>query len=212
MCASYGLDPRFIDPDEVLGDDDELEERLRTWAQGNAGETLLPTGKNLRNLNPIVHHEGGARRLELAWWGYLVQGAPARFPSINTRSERLADRGGRMPERAIVPATSWFEMRKPERQWHAFGRGDTELLALAAVTQPGRTADGQDYTCYSIVMRPATPNLEEVHDRMPLLLPPEFLDEWLTSPASADVLVDRALVASDDAAATVRATRISARP
>ncbi|MDE0547003.1 SOS response-associated peptidase family protein [Microbacterium sp. C7(2022)] len=212
MCASYGLDPRFTDSDGVLGEDAQVIDDLRLWAERNEGETLLPTGKNLRNLNPIIRGAGSARTCELAWWGYLVQGAPARFPSINTRSERLRDRSGRPPERAIVPATSWFEMQKPQRQWFSFAPGALDLFAMAAVTQPGRTADGAEYTCYSIVMRPATPALAHIHDRMPLLLPADAIDDWNTGAASAADLVDGALAASEEVLAAVRAVEISARP
>jgi hypothetical protein len=74
MCASYGLDPRFTD-DELLAEADEsLLEGLREWARANAGETLRPTGKNLRNLSPIVVDDGGETTLEPAWWGFLVNG------------------------------------------------------------------------------------------------------------------------------------------
>ncbi len=45
--------------------------------------------------------------------GFLIDGRPSRFPSINTRSERLQDRPGGLRGRAIVPATRWFELQKP---------------------------------------------------------------------------------------------------
>jgi putative SOS response-associated peptidase YedK len=212
MCASYGLDPRFKDTEAILAGDQQLLDELRSWAAQNDGETLLPTGKNLRNLNPIVQERDGHRTLEPAWWGYFVNGEPAKFPSINTRSERLAERTGSLPTRAIVPATSWFEMQKPSRQWFRFDADTLDLIAMAAVTQNGRTADGSNYTCYSIVMRPATNALAKVHDRTPLLIPASFVSDWLTSDSPARELVDDALAASEDALASVTATRAVARP
>lgn len=155
MCASYGLDPRFTDAELLAEADEAILEGLRSWAAENAGETLRPTGKNLRNLNPLVVASEGARVLEPAWWGYLVDGQPAKFPSINTRSERLQDRPGNARSRALVPATDWFEMQKPSRTWHEFGLEPGALFGMAAVTQRGRTPDGESVTCYSIVMRPA---------------------------------------------------------
>ena len=89
-------------------------EQLRTWAEGNASEVVKPTGRILKNLNPIIRSSSS---LELAWWGYLVDGRPSRFPSINTRSERLEIRRGPLPERAIVPASHWREFQKPEKRW-----------------------------------------------------------------------------------------------
>lgn len=206
MCASYGLDPRFTDAELLAAADEEVLDGLRGWAEENAGETVRPTGKNLRNLNPIVVQPDAAPTLEPAWWGFLVGGEPSKFPSINTRSERLQDRPGGLKTRALVPATSWFEMKKPERVWHEFLVDDGALFGMAAVTQRGRTADGTWFTCYSIVMRPAPDRLADIHDRMPLLVPASLSHDWLTADPTREI-IDEAIAASDEVA-----TRVTARP
>jgi len=211
VCASYGLDPRFTDKDEILAKDLELLDGLRSWAEENEGRTLYPTGKDARNLNPIVTEVDGRRELKLAWWGYLVDGLPAKFPSINTKSERLIERGGNRG-RAIAPATMWFEMQKPQRQWFQFSEEDAQLFAMAAVTQSGRTLDGARFTCYSLVMRPAQERVTEIHDRSPLLIPASFVSEWLTSSAPTPELVEAAVRESEAVLEKVAATPISRRP
>lgn len=193
MCASYGLDSRFTDGEYRDAIDAAVLEGLRAWAVGNDGEVLRPTGKNLRNLNPIIT---AVSDWELAWWGYLVGGAPASFASINSRSERLASSRGALSDRAIVPVSFWREMQKPARVWHHFTAPDNGLLGLAAVTRPGRAADGTEYTCYSIVTQPAAGHLEHIHDRMPLLINPGFADEWLTTPNAGSELIEAAVSAS----------------
>ncbi|MBO9626785.1 MAG: SOS response-associated peptidase family protein [Microbacterium sp.] len=195
MCASYGLDPRFTDTDLIDEIDEAVLEGLRAWAAENAGETVRPTGRNLRNLNPLIVPGDGAPTLETGWWGFLVGGQPAKFPSINTRSERLQERQGGLRSRAIVPATSWYEMQKPSKTWHEFLVDGGTLFGMAAVTQRGRTADGDWYTCYSIVMRPAPEHLAGVHDRMPLLLPSALGADWLTAEPTREIL-DEALLAA----------------
>ncbi|WEK60479.1 MAG: SOS response-associated peptidase family protein [Candidatus Microbacterium colombiense] len=195
MCASYGLDPRFTDAELLAAADEAVLEGLRTWAQDNAGETVRPTGRNLRNLNPLIVSTETGPSLEPAWWGFLVGGEPAKFPSINTRSERLQERPGGLKSRAIVPATSWYEMQKPQRVWQEFRLDEGALFGMAAVTQRGRTTDGTWFTCYSIVMRPAPAHLAEVHDRMPVLIPTAFAQEWLTAESGRDV-IDEALLAA----------------
>ncbi len=47
----------------------ELLEGIRAWARNNADEALRPTGRNMRNLNPIVVPGESAPALELGWWG-----------------------------------------------------------------------------------------------------------------------------------------------
>lgn len=211
MCASYGLDPRFTDAALLAAADQAILEGLRSWAEENAGETLRPTGKNLRNLNPVITARDAEPVLETAWWGFLVGGEPAKFPSINTRSERLQDRPGGLRTRAIVPASSWFELQKPSRVWHRFALGEGALFGMAAVTQRGRSADGEWYTCYSIVMRPAPPHLAGVHDRIPLLIPPSLGEDWLTAGPTRE-LIDEAILASDELTERITAVPQSARP
>lgn len=209
MCASYGLDPRLSDPEGLFAGDAELLATLREWAVVNEGQSLVPTGKHRRNLNPVLRAEDDVRRLDLGWWGYLVDGEPAKFASINTRAERLASGRGSLPARAIVPATSWREMAKPSRVWQRFAREgddarhDPSLLGLAAVTRPGRTADGQEFVCFSIVMQPAAPHLAAVHERMPLLIASGFADEWLAADAPTS-LIGAAMDASAAVAETIR--------
>ena len=195
MCASYGLDPRFTDTELLAAADEAVLDGLRDWAEQNARETVRPTGKNLRNLNPIVVQPESTPELEPAWWGFLVGGEPSKFPSINTRSERLQDKPGGLKSRALVPATSWYEMKKPERVWHEFVVDEGALFGMAAVTQRGRTADGQSFTCYSIVMRPAPEHLAGIHDRMPLLIPASLSDDWLTAEPGREI-IDEALAAA----------------
>lgn len=195
MCASYGLDPRFTDAELLAEADEAVLEGLRSWAERNAGKTLRPTGRNLRNLNPVIVDDDDSPVLESAWWGYLVDGAPARFPSINTRSERLQDRPGGLRSRAIVPATGWYELQKPDRIWHEFGLGAGVAFGMAAVTQRGRTPDGEWTTCYSIVMRPAPEHLAALHDRVPVLIPTAFAQDWLSAEPSRE-LIDEALLAA----------------
>lgn len=212
MCASYGLDPRFEDGEFGDALDAELLLTLQTWAEGNANKTLRPTGKNLRNLNPIFVSRGGAPVLELAWWGYLIDGEPAKFPSINTRSERLQQRPAALSGRAIVPATRWFEMQKPSRTWYGFQEESNTLLGLAAVTQRGRTSGGESFTCYSLVMKPAVGAVSAVHDRMPLIVPAGFASDWLGNVARPGDLMEATLNASVPLSERLLADALSGRP
>lgn len=212
MCASYGLDPRFEDHDFVEVLDAELLRSLRTWAEENADEMLRPTGKNLRNLNPIFVSRDGAPVLEFGWWGYLVDGEPAKFPSINTRSERVLQRPAMLKGRAIVPATHWFEMQKPSRTWYSFGLDDHALLGLAAVTQRGQTSDGASFTCYSILMQPSVERLAELHDRMPVLITPDLAVDWLQSSAPPPELLEAAIDGSNSAVRDLLAVATPVRP
>lgn len=210
MCASYGIDPRFTDKSDILAGDLAMLEALRQWADDNADETLRPTGRRKRNLNPIITWARDERTRESGWWGYLENGEPARFPSINTRAERLHAARGAAQARAIVPATRWFERQNPQQVWHEFSSG--ELFAMAAVARQGRTADGARFTCFSIVMQDSPDDLADIHDRSPILIPAGFVDEWLSSRAPVGDLVDEAVARSAGELTRIHATSMTARP
>lgn len=178
MCASYGLQVKAAEIDDLF----QLDERvpiaeIAEWLEQYGDDVLKPTGRIERKLNPIVRQGPEGRFADLAWWGYLVGGIPAKWPSINTRFERLRDKPAAAAGRALVPATEWFEFEQPSKRKWSFSTG--EPFAMAAVTQRGKPADGDPVTCYSIIMQPARPDQAHIHDRMPLLLPQSFFAEWL---------------------------------
>lgn len=175
MCASYGLDPRIGDyASFAAANDTAAMQSLLAWAEQNAGATIRPTGRIARNLNPLIR--GG--QFELGWWGFLANGAPVKFASINTRLESLIDRPGKANRRVLVPASYWFEHEKPSKTRYAFTLPGRELFGIAAVAQTARLDDGT-ITTYSIVTRPAAAHITAIHDRMPLVIAPSMYASWL---------------------------------
>jgi putative SOS response-associated peptidase YedK len=210
MCASYGLETT---PDE-LDEHFAFDERGRNaavveWLAQNASEVVKPTGPRALNLNPLVRERviGGesVRQLELAWWQMWIGGQRPKFSTINARSENLlkgAWAGPTKARRALVPVTHYFE--KGQR----FDLGG-EVFSLAAIynitrTDVAPTPDGW-LASYAIVTRPAAQHVEEIHDRMPLIIAPEMYADWLAPGLAGDQsLVDAMLAASADASESVQ--------
>jgi putative SOS response-associated peptidase YedK len=199
MCASYGLQ---VPPDEIATTFAVLDDRaqmaaLAGWLEEFRDEPAKPTGVHRRNLNPIVRErekEGEHRRtVDLAWWKLWVGGEPAKFPAINARVEGLLGSGAwggpLKSRRALVPATEYYE------KGHRFGF-DGDLFAFAGLWNVTKT--GEDWMIsYAIVTQPASPHIAGIHDRMPLIVPPELYDEWLDPTRTGDQdLVDEAVAAS----------------
>ena len=207
MCASYGLqlDPKtFVAEFEVFDEKRTDMVAISRWLAENTEEPVRPTGKNLRNLNPIVWGSDQGRAAKLGWWGFLVGGAPAKFPSINTRSERLADKPADAAFRVLVPATKWFEYQKPEKTRLALT--PARPFALAGIARRGVLADGTEYSCYSIVTQEPAGTLGSVHDRMPTIVTPDLYDDWLSSAPADRGLIEAVTGSAAKAAETVRFT------
>jgi putative SOS response-associated peptidase YedK len=126
--------------------------------------------------HPVARVVGGQRRLTRARWGL-----PGRDKQlINARGETLAERprfrdllnGGR----CVVPADGFFEWQEGQPWWYSAPDGGPLFFA-------GLWEDGPDAPRFLIVTTAANDVVAPVHDRMPALLTPACIGEWLKRPA-----------------------------
>lgn len=214
MCAGYGLElsgpnsggdrrPRRLGDTPLSpippGDGPEGRALLEAWVRDRDGHARI-TGRNARNLNPLITGRDGARELTLGWWWLHVGGAPAKFTAFNSRADRLLQ-SWREPfqHRALLPAT-WY-VEKGVR----FALPGAEEFGMAAVTAPVAGDPDPDLASYSLVTRDALGEAADTHDRMPLVLPRELHDEWLDPERAGDAdLVRRALLVSEEISRELR--------
>ncbi|WP_336660285.1 SOS response-associated peptidase family protein [Leucobacter sp. USHLN153] len=193
MCASYGLGGSLPLDLEPLSEP-EYATLIRDWiGEQDAGAKI--TGKNARNLNPIVRAKpSGERYAQLAWWWlWLDAGGPVKFSAFNSRDDRLL-RSWKRPfqARAILPAT-WYV----EKQGR-FHLPSDDAFGIAALTSTVTLEDGSELVSYSMVTRDAVGEAAEVWPRMPLVLPRDFHDEWLDPERAGDAdLVAESRLASE---------------
>ncbi|MEV8338823.1 SOS response-associated peptidase family protein [Leucobacter sp. NPDC077196] len=193
MCASYGLGGSLPLDLEPLSETEHAT-LIDAWLEQRSGNAKI-TGKNARNLNPVITADAtGARHVQLAWWWlWLDASGPVKFSAFNSRDDRLL-RSWKRPfqHRAILPA-NWYV----EKQGRFHLPGD-EAFGIAALTSTVTLEDGSELISYSMVTRDAVGEAAEVWPRMPLVLPREMHDEWLDPERAGDAaLVAEAQHASD---------------
>lgn len=189
MCASYGLGggPHDLELTFDLPPMHEPESRalLAEWARQHRSTARI-TGRNARNMNPLIHSGFGVPRVDLAWWWLHVGGAPAKFSAFNAREDTLATKWrDPLQRRAIIPANWYIE------KGHTFALPGDELFGIAAIVTPFTQADGSTLLSYAMVTRAAEAEAATVHPRMPLILARESHAAWLDPERPGD----RALVA-----------------
>ena len=134
------------------------------------------------------HPETGARHLDALRWGLVPRWA--KDPSvgsrmINARGESLAEkpafRDAYVKRRCIVTADGFYEWRTEGRAKQAFAVAmrDGAPMPLAGLWEGWRGPDGTILRSCTIVTTEATPRLRAVHERMPVILPPEAWPLWL---------------------------------
>jgi putative SOS response-associated peptidase YedK len=153
----------------------------------NVTEHLEPSW-NVAPTDPVplirVSQRLEARVLDTARWGLVppwaadLRGA-ARM--INARAETVATSPAFAPSfakrRCLVPADGWFEWVRDgkKRQAYYMTPADGGPLAFAGLW----SMSGKEVLTCTIVTTAALGGLTRVHDRMPLILPPERWSSWL---------------------------------
>ena len=138
----------------------------------------------------------GHRELRVVRWGLVPSWAKDISVGnrlLNARVESLTDKPAfkkaAASRRCLVPADGWFEWAKrldsTTKQPYYITPEDGSVLALAGLWEVWGRGDDRLYTC-TIVTSPAVGPLTEIHERMPLVLPPDRWAAWL-DPAREDV-------------------------
>jgi len=154
---------------------------------------------------------GGYRELRAVRWGLVPSWAKdvsVGNRMLNARVESLADKPAfkkaAASRRCLVPADGWFEWVRDGKRKQAYYMTprDSSVLAFAGIWTMWRE---QLLTC-SVLTTAALGTLTEVHDRMPLILPPERWSGWLAGDGDAAALL-RPLSVAELAAIEVRPVR-----
>jgi putative SOS response-associated peptidase YedK len=139
---------------------------------------------------PVIrqHPKQPVRPVSLMRWGLIPHWA--KDPSIaantiNAKSETAATKPAfRDPmklRRCLIPADGFYEWRRTgtSKQPYCFEVSGGELFAFAGLCDGWKDASGNWIKTCSILT--TTPNAvtSTVHDRMPVILPPDSYDLWL---------------------------------
>ena len=116
---------------------------------------------------------------------------------INARGETVAEkpsfRSAVKSRRCLIPADGFYEWVKTDggKQPHYIHFADGRAFAFAGLWERWHKSDGEPLDTCTIIT--TTPNdlVAALHDRMPVILPPETFTEWLEpQPLTSDRLQD----------------------
>ena len=149
--------------------------------------------------HPILRVVDGERRLQRATWGLPpVEKAAVINARIETIVSGATWREALAARRCVVPVDGFFEWQENQPFW--YHRSDGGLLLLAGLWEPS-----PDRAKFVVVTTAANALVAPAHDRMPAILSPDAVADWLARPA-----VERCVPAPDDAlVATPVSTRVN---
>ena len=133
----------------------------------------------------------GEREIAMLRWGlvpYWAKDLKVGTKMINARSEGVAEkpafRAAVQKRRCIVPATGFFEWQGEagKKQPFAITLPQDKLFAFAGLWERWKPAGGEPVETFTIVTTEANDQVAPIHDRMPVILPPEAVEPWLSAP------------------------------
>ena len=185
MCGRY-----FID--DSLECFEPLIEALNRGKPGGTPAVQIKTGEiRPTDVAPAIANSRARRqRPFLMRWGF---GGRDSHVVINARSEtalvRPMFRDAMLERRYLVPALYYFEWQAQgkRRIKHAM-KADGPVMYMAGLY---RLEAGEPLAAFTILTQKADERIAHVHDRMPVLLPAQWAEEWLSQTADPAALLDR---------------------
>jgi putative SOS response-associated peptidase YedK len=135
---------------------------------------------------PVVRLDDGRRSFALVRWGLIPAWVkdPRGFSLlINARAESVLDkpafRNAMRRRRCLVPADGFYEWKQDGARRRPFYAAAKNLVAFAGVWEPWIGPNGEEMETACIITTTANRTLRPLHDRMPVVIPPQAFDLWL---------------------------------
>lgn len=136
---------------------------------------------------PVVRENREERQINFYRWGLIPGWAKepsTTYSMINARAESLSEkpafRDAFRYRRCVVPANGYYEWRQSSKGKTPFyfRPVQDELFSFAGLYEQWQKG-GQSINSFTIITTEANQTTSPLHDRMPAILLPEEIDEWL---------------------------------
>jgi putative SOS response-associated peptidase YedK len=137
-----------------------------------------------------VRKEDGkkSRKFTTMRWGLIPSWAKDMSigtQTLNARSETVttkpAFRDSILRKRCLIPADGFYEWQKmgSVKQPYCFEVGEGDVFALAGLWDEWKSPEGHIIESCTILTTTANSVVADLHDRMPVIVPPDKYDRWL---------------------------------
>ena len=196
MCTRFYIEPRSEELDEIM------EAAMKTGLARKfliAGSAVLTSGEiRPTNVVPVIApNKDGKRTVFPMRWGFRI---PGRSLVVNARTETAAVRptfrDSWRQHRCVIPASWYFEWE------HLDAPGGKTKIGDKFAIQPNgqsvtwlcglyRIEDG--FPAFTVLTREPSDDVRRIHDRMPLILPEEMTDAWISPEQKPEDIIRHAV-------------------
>jgi putative SOS response-associated peptidase YedK len=129
------------------------------------------------------------RRLSYFRWGLIPHWAKDEkigSKMINARAESIEEkpsfRNAFRQRRCLVLADGFYEWKNEKKKIpYRITLKDKQPFAMAGIWETWKNPEGKIINSFSIITTTANELMKNIHERMPVILPPEFEETWLKS-------------------------------
>ena len=171
MCGRY-----YIPDDDDFSEIISMINQIKNVNKGSPLLSEIKLGEIFpTDIVPVVTSQAP----QLMKWGF------SRFAGkgiiINARMESVSDKAmfkyPYQSQRCLIPAGYYFEWRKDGAKKLKYAIKQQKPIYMAGLYQIEKTSD---IPLFVILTRSAIPEIEFIHDRMPVILPEDVRDKWLS--------------------------------
>lgn len=175
MCGRYYIE---IDEKELQ----EICEEVQKNQQENARQLIIKFSGEIFPTD-MVPVQTGINQYQAMKWGF--SGFDGR-PVINARSETALEKAmfkkPMLERRCLIPASGYYEWRKCPKTKYQFYLPGSPIYLAGCYRQEKDNPLGS----FVILTRQAASSIEEIHQRMPVIIPREHIGFWLESPSAIE--------------------------
>ena len=155
----------------------------------------IPPGQKILT---VVKLEDGSIKAVNLHWGLIPSWSKDRIISsrlINARAETLTEkpsfRNAYQHRRCLIPATGFFEWQTTEtgKKPYHIHQPDNALFAFAGLWEHWEHQQESINSC-TIITTVANDKIAPIHDRMPVIITPDFYNPWLDKKNTAVEMSD----------------------
>jgi putative SOS response-associated peptidase YedK len=185
MCGRYGL---FTSKKQLKEHYQLVEEFSDVHQRYN-----IPPG----SVMPVIINKTGINQLLFMKWGLVPSWAKDEtigYKMINARVETLQEKSSfknLLPSnRCLIPSSGYFEWKHEENTKQPFfiKVKEIDLMSFAGLYSQWKKSDGNILHTYTIITTSAISSLENIHNRMPVVLSKQLESAWLSTENKIDFL------------------------
>lgn len=196
MCTRFYIEPRSEELDEIM------EAAVRSGLAHKflvAGSGVMTSGEiRPTNVVPVIApNRDGKRTVFPMRWGFRI---PGRSLVVNARTETAAVRPtfreSWKQHRCVIPASWYFEWEHLDAPGGKTKTGDKFAIqprgqSVTWLCGLYRMEDG--FPAFTVLTREPSDDVRRIHDRMPLMLPEEMTDAWISPDQKPEDIIRYAL-------------------